>query len=125
MAAFHNAPFNMSSDLVEPFEVALKNREALVASDLDYAGVLLNPHFIIDMELHDNQNAIAGLMKVSQRLTNTAEEFHAVKAEFNLYFHTMPPYCREHVWSSMEVKEVPHLWWFISGNVGKFLPRIV
>jgi hypothetical protein len=40
VAALHNAPFNMPSDLVEPFEVALKNREALVASDLHYAGAL-------------------------------------------------------------------------------------
>jgi hypothetical protein len=41
-----------------------------------------------------------------------------------LYFHTMSPYCGEHVWSSMGVKEVPHLWWFTSGSVGKLLPRI-
>jgi hypothetical protein len=76
------------------------------------------------MELHDDQNAMARLMRVFQRLTDTAEEFQAVKAEFNLYFHTMSPYCREHVWSSMGVKEVPHLWWFTSGSVGKLLPRI-
>jgi hypothetical protein len=50
----HNAPFNMPSDLMEPFEVALKNREALVASDLHYAGALLNPHLIKDMELRDD-----------------------------------------------------------------------
>jgi hypothetical protein len=47
-----------------------------------------------------------------------------VKAEFNLYFHIMSPYYGEHVWSSMGVKEVPHLWWFTSGSVGKLLPRI-
>jgi hypothetical protein len=125
VAALHNAPFNMPSDLVEPFEVALQNREALVASDLHYAGALLNPHFIKDMELRDDQNAMAGLMRVFQRLTDTAEEFQAVKAEFNLYFHTMSPYCGEHVWSSMGVKKVPHLWWFTSGSVGKLLPCIV
>jgi hypothetical protein len=109
VAALHNAPFNMSSDLVEPLEVALRNREDLVASDLHYAGALLNPHLIKDMELRDDQNAMARLMRVFQRLTDTAEEFQAVKAEFNLYFHTMSPYCGEHVWSSMGVKEVPHL----------------
>jgi hypothetical protein len=54
VAALHNAPFNMPSDLMEPFEVALKNREALVASDLHYAGALLNPHLIKDMELRDD-----------------------------------------------------------------------
>jgi hypothetical protein len=124
VAALHNAPFNMPSDLVEPFEVALRNREALVASDLHYAGALLNPHLIKDMELHDDQNAMAGLMRVFQRLTDTAEEFQAVKVEFNLYFHTMSPYCGEHVWSSMGVQEVPHLWWFTSGSGGKLLPRI-
>jgi hypothetical protein len=109
VAALHSAPFNMPSDLVEPFEVVLRNKEALVASDFYYAGALLNPHLIKDMELRDDQNAMAGLMRVFQRLTDTAEEFQAVKAEFNLYFHTMSPYCGEHVWSSMGVKEVPHL----------------
>jgi hypothetical protein len=85
VAALHNAPFNMPSDLMESLEVALRNRE---------------------------------------RLTDTAEEFQAMKAEFNLYFHTMSPYCGEHVWSSMEVKEVPHLWWFTSDSDEKLLPRI-
>jgi hypothetical protein len=47
-----------------------------------------------------------------------------VKVEFNLYFHTMSPHCREHVWSPMGVKEVAHVWWFTSGSVGKLLPRI-
>jgi hypothetical protein len=63
-------------------------------------------------------------MRVFQRLTDTVEEFQAVKAEFNLYFHTMAPYCGEHVWSPMGVKEVAHVWWFTSGSVGKLLPRI-
>jgi hypothetical protein len=76
------------------------------------------------MELRDDQNAMAGLMRVFQRLIDTAEEFQAMKVEFNLYFHTMSPYCRKHVWSSMGVKEVPHLWWFTNGSVGKLLPRI-
>jgi hypothetical protein len=30
MAALQNAPFNMPGHLVEPLEVALKNKEALV-----------------------------------------------------------------------------------------------
>jgi hypothetical protein len=124
VATLHSAPFNMPSDLVEPFEIALRNREALVASDLHYAGALFNPHLIKDMELRDDQNAMAGLMRVFQRLTDTAEEFQAMKAEFNMYFYTMSPYCGEHVWSSMGVKEVPHLWWFTSGSVGKLLPHI-
>jgi hypothetical protein len=64
VAALHNAPFNMPSNLVEPFEVALRNREALVASDFHYAGALLNPHLIKDMELCDDQNAMARLMRV-------------------------------------------------------------
>jgi hypothetical protein len=38
LAILRNAPFNMPSDLVEPLEVALKNREAVVASDLHYCG---------------------------------------------------------------------------------------
>jgi hypothetical protein len=97
VAALHNAPFNMPNDLVEPLEVALRNKEALVASDLHYAGALLNLHLIKDMELRDDQNAMAGLMRVFQRLTNTTEEFQAMKVEFNLYFHTMSPYCGKHV----------------------------
>jgi hypothetical protein len=110
VVALRNAPFNMPSNLVEPLEVALRNREAMVVSDLHYTGVLLNPHLIKDMELRDDQHAMAGLMRVFQRLTNTTEEFQAVKAKLNLYFHTMSPYCGEHVWSSMGVKEVAHVW---------------
>ena len=109
MAALRNAPFNMPSNLVESLELALRNKDALVANDLYYVGALLNPHLIKDMELCNDQNAIAGLMMVFQKLTNTAEGFHAVKAEFNLYFHTMSPYCGDHVWSPLGVKEVPHL----------------
>ena len=60
-------------------------------------GVLFNPHLIKDMELRDDQNAMVGLMKVFQKLTDTVEEFHAVKVEFNLYFYTMPSHCGEHV----------------------------
>jgi hypothetical protein len=96
----------------------------MVASDLHYTGALLNPHLIKDMELQNDQHAMAGLMKVFQRLIDTAEEFQAVKAEFNLYFHTMSPYCGKHVWSPMKVKEVAHVWWFTSGSVGKLLPCI-
>ena len=75
VAALRNAPFNMPSDLVEPLELALTNRGLLVASDLHYTGALLNPHLIKDMELRDDQNAMAGLMRVFQKLTDTAEEF--------------------------------------------------
>jgi hypothetical protein len=64
VASLHNAPFNMPSNLVEPFEVALRNREALVASDLHYVGALFNPYLIKDMELCDDQNAMARLMRV-------------------------------------------------------------
>ena len=53
VAALHNALFNMPSNLVESFENALRNREALVASDLHYASALLNLHLIKDMELCD------------------------------------------------------------------------
>jgi hypothetical protein len=114
----------MPGHLVEPLEVALKIREAMVASDLHYVGALFNPHFIKDMELRDNQYVMAELMRVFQRLSDTAEEFQAVKVEFNLYFHTMSSYCGEHVWSPMGVKEVAHVWWFTSDSVGKLLPRI-
>ena len=125
MVALDNAPFNMPSNLMEPLEVAVRNREALVASDLYYAGVLLNPHLIKDMELCDDQHRMARLMRVFQRLTDTLEEFQAVKAEFNLYCHTMSLYCGEHVWSSMEVKEVRHLWWFTNGSIGRLLLHIM
>jgi hypothetical protein len=104
VAALRNIPFNMPDHLMEPLEVALRNKEAMVASDLYYAGVLFNPNLIKDMELRDDQHVMAGLMRVFQRLSNTAEEFQAVKAEFNLYFYTISPYCGEHVWSPMGVK---------------------
>ena len=104
VATLRNAPFNMLNNFMEPLEVVLGNREAMVGSDLHYAGTLLNLNLIKDMEFHDDQHAMAGLMRVFQRLSNTAKEFQAVKAKFNLYFHTMSPYCGEHVWSPMEVK---------------------
>jgi hypothetical protein len=111
VAALRNAPFNMPKDLVQPLEVVLTNRKAWVCSDLHCAGALLNPHFIKDMELRDDQRATAGLMRVFQKLTDTDAEFQAVKLEFNAYFHTMAPYCGEHFWSPTGVKEVPHVWW--------------
>jgi hypothetical protein len=124
VAALQNAPFNMPSHLVEPLEVALRNREALVHSDLHYAGTLFNPHLIQDMELRDDQNAMAGLMRVFRKLYDTDEEFQAMKVEFHAYFHTLSLYCGEHVWSPAGVKEVAHVWWFTSRSVGKLLPRI-
>ena len=80
MAALYNALFNMPNNLMEPSELALRNREAMVASDLHYISALLNPHHIKDMDLHDDQHAMVGLMKVFQRLSDTAEEFQAIKA---------------------------------------------
>jgi hypothetical protein len=56
----------MPNDLMEPLEVALRNREAMVASNLHYVGALLNPHFIKDMELRDDQHTMAGFMRVFQ-----------------------------------------------------------
>jgi hypothetical protein len=64
VATLRNASFNMPSHLVKPLEVVLRNREALVHSDLHYAGALLNLHLIRDMELRDDQNAMAGFMRV-------------------------------------------------------------
>ena len=73
VAALNNGPFNMPSDLMEPFEDALRNVKALVASDLHYAGALLNRHFIKDMELCNDQSAMAGLRRVFQKLTDTTK----------------------------------------------------
>jgi hypothetical protein len=77
------------------------------------------------MEMRDNQHAMAGLMRVFQKLSDTNEEFQAMKVEFNFYFHTLSLYCGNHIWSSTRMKELTHVWWFTSGSVGKFLPRIV
>jgi hypothetical protein len=73
------------------------------------------------MDLCDDQHAMAGSMRVFQKLSDTDKEFQAVKIQFNFYFHTLSPYCRDHVWSPMGVKEVAHVWWFISGSIGKLL----
>ena len=124
LVALHNAPFNMPSHLMKSLEIALRNREAMVASDLHYVGIHLNPHLIKDMEFRDDQHSMAGLMRVFQRASDTTEESQTVKAKFNLYFHTMSSYYEEHVWSPMEVKEKAHVWWFTSGNIGKLLPYI-
>jgi hypothetical protein len=76
------------------------------------------------MELRDEQHAIVGLMKVFHKLSDTDKGFQAVKVEFNLYFHTLSPYCKDQVWSFTRVKEVAHVWWFTSSSVGKLLPCI-
>ena len=68
VAALCNVLFNMPRHLMEPLEVAFRNREAIVASDLHYTGVLFNPHFIKDMKLCDDQHMMAGLMRVFQKL---------------------------------------------------------
>ena len=54
VATLCNAPFNMPNDLVKPLEDALRNREALIASDFHYVDVLLNLYLIKDMELLDD-----------------------------------------------------------------------
>ena len=122
--ALRNAPFNMPGHLFKPLEVVLRNKKALVASDFHYTCAIHNPNLIKSMEFCDGQHAMVGLMKIYQKLFDIAKEFKALKAEFNLYFHTMSPYCGEHVWSPMGVKEVAHVWWFTSRSVGKLLPYI-
>jgi hypothetical protein len=77
------------------------------------------------MELRDDQNIMAGLMRVFPKLCDTDEVFQAVKVKFHSYFHVLSLYCGDHVWSPVGVKKVAHVWWFISGSVGKLLPRIV
>jgi hypothetical protein len=124
VVALHNAPLNMLGHLVDPLKVVFKKREALIYSDLHYVGALFNPHLIYNMELHNEKHTMVGLIKVSQKLYNTDEEFQAVKVEFNLHFHTISPYCGDHVWRPMGVKEVAHVLWFTSGSVGKLLPCI-
>jgi hypothetical protein len=124
LAALRNAPFNMPGHLVDPLKVALKKKKALAYGDLHYLSVLYSPHLIHDIELYDDQHAMAVLMKVFQKLFDTDEEFQTVKVEFNLNFHTMSPYCGNHVWSPMGMKEEAYMWWFISGCVGKLLPHI-
>jgi hypothetical protein len=64
VATLCNVPFNMPNHLVDPLEVAFRKKKALVFNELHYAGVLLNPHLIHDMELRDDQHAMLGFMRV-------------------------------------------------------------
>jgi hypothetical protein len=73
-------------------------------------------------EFDGKQPCMGNIYMIMRALCHHVAALH--NAPFNLYFHTMSSYCREHVWSSMGVKEVPHLWWFTSGSIGKSLPRI-
>lgn len=75
LAALCNAPFNMPGHLIDPLKVAFNKREALVYGDLHYSSVLYSPHFIHDMELYDDQHAMAVLMKLFQKLFDIDEEF--------------------------------------------------
>jgi hypothetical protein len=60
--------------------------------------------------LHDKQDAMAGLMRVFQRLSDTNKEFQVVKAGFNLYFYTLSLYCTDHIWNPTGMKEVAHMY---------------
>jgi hypothetical protein len=64
VVALQNAPFKMPGHRVELLEVALKKREALVYGDLHYVSNLFSPHLIHDMELRNDQHAMAGFMRV-------------------------------------------------------------
>ena len=122
--ALQNPPFSMPRDLVHNLESAFEKRRKWIVTDLHYAGALLNPHLITDVELRDNNDARAALIRVLYVLTDTATDFEVAKTEFFHYFHKMEPYTGDHVWNPAGVKELPHVWWYTSGSVGNILPGI-
>jgi hypothetical protein len=69
VATLRNALFNMPSHLMIPLEGSIKKRQALIFSDLQYVVALFNTHLIHDMELHDDQHAMAGHMRIFQTLS--------------------------------------------------------
>ena len=50
-------------------EVSLKKRQALIFSDFQYVVAFFYIHLIYDMELHDDQHAMAEHMRVFQILS--------------------------------------------------------
>ena len=109
MVALRNTFFNMPSPLVDPLEVVIKRREALVYSNLYYTDALLNLHLIKDMKLCDDQLTMARLMRIFQKLSDIDKEFYAVKVKFNLYFHILSPYFGDHIWSLGDEGSGSHL----------------
>jgi hypothetical protein len=93
MVALYNAPSNMPSHLVDPFEVALRKREALVYSDLHHVGALFNPYLIHNMELCDDQHAMAGLMRVFKNSLTSTRSSKLSKlnsiSTFTIFHHTV------------------------------------
>jgi hypothetical protein len=98
MAALQNASFNMPNHLVDPLQIDLSKTQDLIFNNLQYNGVLFNPRIIQDLELLEDQDAMARFMRVFQRLSDTNEEFQAVKVKFNQYFYVLSPYCGDHIW---------------------------
>jgi hypothetical protein len=76
------------------------------------------------MELHDDQYAMAGLMRIFQNLFDSNKLFQVFKVKFNLYFHTLSSYYGNHIWIPTGIKEVAQVWWFTIYNVRKLLPCI-
>ena len=118
-------PFQYARPSRQTIRDCLQKKRILVCNDLHYANALLSPHFIYNMELHDDQHVIVGLMRIFQKLFNTDKEFHAVRVELNSYFHILLLYYRDHIWSPVGMKEVAHVWWFTSGSIKKLFPCIV
>jgi hypothetical protein len=61
---FAKHPFQYAKPSRQTIRGCPQKKRILVCSDFHYANALLNPHFIHNMELRDNQQAIAGLMGV-------------------------------------------------------------
>jgi hypothetical protein len=64
----------------------------LILIDHHNNGVLLNPYFIEDLGLRDDQDVMAGLMRMFYKFFDTNKDYQAVKVEFNQNFHTLLPW---------------------------------
>ena len=96
-------------------------RWALVKTDLDDAGALLNPYLLQDKELADDLDAITACKRVLERLCSP-KTYRDVVLEFLAFRHQQLPF--HNMLDPKQEKCSAHAWWDFEGACGKLIaPR--
>ena len=92
-------------------------------TDLHYAGVLLNPYYLNNHNLHDNADVKSGLLRALRKLVNNGDEdFARAIGEFNAFKEGRGAYTN--MPNIAQAKLEPHEWWDLVGEGGPTLAPI-